>query len=53
MLLLDDMREALKTDKTGTYYSIKLFSKTIQKNGGAGTVGLFNVYRNGTYKLKN
>ncbi|WP_085521991.1 hypothetical protein [Tuberibacillus sp. Marseille-P3662] len=40
---------ALKTDKTGSYYTIKLISKSIRENGGSGTVGIYKVYQDGTY----
>ena len=48
-----DMGGELKTDKTGSYYTIKLTSKSLQNNGGTGTVGLYNVYQDRTYTLKN
>lgn len=52
-IVFSDMGGDLKTDKTGSYYTIKLTSKSLQNNGGTGTVGLYKVYQNGTYTLKN
>lgn len=40
-----------KTDEAGAYYEIKLMSKSIIKQGGSGTVGIYKVYQDGTYKL--
>jgi hypothetical protein len=50
-ILFDDMGGFLDTDKKGSYYMIKLTSKSLQKKGGSGTVGLYKVYTNGTYEL--
>lgn len=52
-IVFSDMGGDLETDKTGSYYTIKLTSKSMQKKGGTGTVGLYKVYQDGTYKLKN
>ncbi|MDN3955186.1 hypothetical protein [Sporolactobacillus laevolacticus] len=50
-ILFDDMGGFLDTDKKGSYYMIKLTSKSLRKKGGSGTVGLYKVYTNGTYEL--
>ncbi|MCO7124379.1 hypothetical protein NIE88_01100 [Sporolactobacillus shoreicorticis] len=50
-LLFDDMGGLLNKDKKGSYYMIKLISKSLRKNGGSGTVGLYKVYKNGIYEL--
>ncbi|MFB4166876.1 hypothetical protein [Virgibacillus sp. JSM 102003] len=42
----------LKTDKKGSYYTVKLVSKSTQNNGGSGTVNIYKVYQDGTYKSK-
>ncbi|WP_417898144.1 hypothetical protein ABN702_18070 [Bacillus haimaensis] len=45
----DDMGGTLETDNSGSFYTIKLVSKEMQKNGGSGTVGIYMVYEDGTY----
>lgn len=50
-IAFSDMGGELKTDKKGSYYTIKLTSKSMQNKGGTGTVGLYKVYQDGTYKL--
>ena len=44
---------SLKSDDAGSFYKIKLTSKSIQENGGSGTVGLYKVYQDGTYQLSS
>ncbi|MDY0393546.1 hypothetical protein ACFSMW_17795 [Virgibacillus halophilus] len=39
-----------KKDNKGSYYEIKLTSKSMQNNGGTGTVDIYKVYQDGTYK---
>lgn len=48
-IVFDDMGGDLKTDNIGSYYQIKLISKSLVKSGGSGTAGLYNVYQDGTY----
>ncbi|WP_404451801.1 hypothetical protein LG329_15875 [Virgibacillus necropolis] len=50
-IVFDDLGGNLETDKAGSYYTIKLTSKSLKKQGGTGTVGLYKVYQDGTYKL--
>lgn len=52
-IAFNDIGGALKTDKTGSYYTIKLISKSIRENGGSGTVGIYKVYQDGTYTSEN
>lgn len=52
-IAFSDMGGDLKKDKAGSYYTIKLTSKSMQEEGGTGTVGLYKVYQDGTYKLEN
>ncbi len=49
-ILFDDMGGSLHTDESGAYYRVELISKSMQKNGGSGTVGLYKVYQNGNYE---
>ncbi|TCP21701.1 uncharacterized protein DUF4309 [Scopulibacillus darangshiensis] len=49
-IAFSDMGGDLKTDKSGSYYTIKLTSRSMQKKGGTGTVGLYKVYQDGAYK---
>lgn len=49
----DDMGGSPTTDKTGSYYTIKLISKSAREKGGTGTAGIYKVYQDGTYKLQN
>ncbi|MGM0837225.1 MAG: lipoprotein [Bacillota bacterium] len=51
-ILFDDMGGTLETDDSGSFYTIKLVSKEMQKNGGSGTVGVYMVYEDGTYMEK-
>lgn len=51
-ILFDDMGGTLETDDSGSFYTIKLISKEMQKNGGSGTVGIYMVYEDGTYMEK-
>ncbi|MFE7062973.1 hypothetical protein ACFVAD_12565 [Sutcliffiella sp. NPDC057660] len=51
-ILFDDMGGTLETDVSGSFYTIKLISKEMQKNGGSGTVGIYMVYEDGTYMEK-
>lgn len=44
------MGGSLHTDESGAYYRVELISKSMQKNGGSGTVGLYKVYQNGNYE---
>ncbi|AIF45710.1 hypothetical protein [Virgibacillus sp. SK37] len=49
-ILFDDMGGSLYTDEAGAYYRVELTSKSMQKNGGSGTVGLYKVYEDGNYE---
>lgn len=40
-ILFDDMGGFIDTDKKDSYYMMKLISKSLQKKGGSGTVGLY------------
>ncbi|MCA1318299.1 hypothetical protein LC085_00120 [Bacillus tianshenii] len=51
-IVFDDMGGTLETDDSGSFYTIKLVSKELQKNGGSGTVGVYKVYEDGTYMEK-
>lgn len=51
-IVFDDMGGTLETDDSGSFYTIKLVSKEMQKNGGSGTVGVYMVYEDGTYMEK-
>lgn len=51
-ILFDDMGGTLETDSSGSFYTIKLVSKEMKKNGGSGTVGVYMVYEDGTYMEK-
>jgi flagellar biosynthesis GTPase FlhF len=50
-LEFDDMGGKIQNDEKGQYYSIKMTSKSLQEDGGSGTVGIYKVYQDGTYKL--
>ncbi|WP_052948590.1 hypothetical protein [Bacillus sp. TH008] len=51
-IVFDDMGGDLETDGNGSFYTVELTSKSLRKNGGSGTVGLYKVYQDGTYKEK-
>ncbi|MBM7621928.1 ABC-type uncharacterized transport system auxiliary subunit [Bacillus tianshenii] len=51
-IVFDDMGGTLEKDDSGSFYTIKLVSKELQKNGGSGTVGVYMVYEDGTYMEK-
>ncbi|MFD1019633.1 hypothetical protein [Thalassobacillus hwangdonensis] len=46
----DDMGGTVQSDEKGSYYTIKLVSQEIHESGGSGTVGLYQVYEDGTYQ---
>lgn len=48
-IVFGDMGGKLDSDRIGSYYSIRLISKTMRENGGTGTVNIYNVYQDGTY----
>ncbi|WP_018665417.1 hypothetical protein [Heyndrickxia acidiproducens] len=52
-ILFDDMGGTLSTDEKGSYYTVTLYSKSLRQAGGSGTVGIYKVYQNGTYKGNN
>jgi len=52
-IAFDDMGGTLDKDKIGSYYTIKLVSKSMQANGGSGTVDIYKVYPDGTFMEKN
>ncbi|WP_079478072.1 hypothetical protein [Halobacillus salinus] len=51
-IVFDDLGGTTETDQQGTYYTIQLFSKSLQEDGGSGTVGVYKVYENGDYEIK-
>ena len=42
----------LEKDSYGSYYTISLKSKSMQKAGGDGKVGIYKVYQDGKYELR-
>ncbi|MED1202582.1 hypothetical protein [Heyndrickxia acidicola] len=50
--LFDDLGGAVDKDNKGTYYTIKLVSKSMLKNGGSGTLDIYKVYEDGTYQAR-
>ena len=51
-IIFDDMGGTLETDDKGSYYTVELISKSLQKSGGSGTVNIYYVYQDGTYQSK-
>ncbi|TGB02478.1 hypothetical protein [Halobacillus salinus] len=51
-IVFDDLGGTTETDRQGTYYTIQLSSKSLQEDGGSGTVGVYKVYENGDYVMK-
>ncbi|MEN1966686.1 hypothetical protein WMZ97_01305 [Lentibacillus sp. N15] len=47
-LVFSDMG-GIQNDKKGSYYEVKLTSKSMQEAGGTGTVNIYKVYLDGTY----
>lgn len=51
-ILFEPLSDKPQKGDKGAYYEIQLVSKSIQKNGGSGTVGIYYVYEDGSYKAK-
>lgn len=43
--------DSYKTDEKGKYFEIILKSKSLQQDGGSGTIGIYKVYEDGEYEL--
>ena len=50
-IIFDDMGGTLEEDSSGFYYTITLYSKSLQEAGGSGTLESYKVYQDGRYKL--